>query len=477
MLFNSLEFALFFSLTGLVYFLSPFRLRVPLLVVASYIFYITWRWEYAFLLLAQTGINFGCGWAISCSKSQRSRSLWLACAVVSSLGILFLFKYYNFFLDALGFVIPASSEKTGLAAMNIAIPVGISFYTLQALGYSFDVYRGKIEREKDPVQFALFVGFFPQLLSGPIERAGNMLKQFRPENAFDLDRMYSGLALMLWGLFKKVVIADRLAVYVNLVYNDPQGFSGPTLLLATYFFAFQIYCDFSGYSDMAIGAARVLGYDIMTNFRLPYFADSISDFWHRWHISLSTWFRDYLYIPLGGNRGSLFRQQANILMVFAVSGLWHGANWTFVLWGALHGFYYILERVFGGPAARLCAILGVQGSLLKGLKIFIIFHLVTLAWVFFKARSVTDALHVLRGIFTNFGGALYLGPSQLTTLIGASLIFLLMIVQFFQYRGLIPLLRAERSFPIYIRWPAYAAMIFGISIFGISSNEFIYFQF
>jgi len=477
MLFNSPEFALFFVIVGLFYFLSPFRLRTLLLVVASYIFYMYWRWEYAFLLIAQTGINFGCGWAISSSNSQRNRSLWLAFAIFSSLGILFLFKYYHFFLNSLGIVIPILSTNSGIAEMQLAVPVGLSFYTLQALGYSIDVYQKKIEHENDPLRFALFVGFFPQLLSGPIERAGNMLKQFRQKNNADWDRISSGLTLMLWGVFKKVVIADRLAIYVNLVYNDPQGFSGTTLLLATYFFAFQIYCDFSGYTDMAIGAARIFGYDLMANFRLPYFAESIADFWHRWHISLSTWFRDYLYIPLGGNRTRSNRWYINILSVFTVSGLWHGANWTFVVWGMLHGVYYILERIFAGPVAWLCSAFGVRGQLLKWIKILITFHLVTLAWVFFKAHSVTDALHVIRGIFTSLGGPLYLGPSQLTTFIGAGLILLLIAIQFLQYRGLVPLSRAERRFPIYIRWPVYAAMIFGISIFGISSNEFIYFQF
>lgn len=477
MLFNSPEFALFFVLVGLFYFIAPFRFRALLLVAASYIFYMYWRWEYAFLLAAQTGISFGCGWAISRSGSRSVRSLWLASAIVSSLGILFLFKYIQFFISSLGSVIPALQAGPGFAAIHPAVPVGLSFYTLQAMGYPIDVYRRKIELEGDPVRFALYVGFFPQILSGPIERAGNMLRQFRQEKTADWDRISSGLALMLWGCFKKVVIADRLAIYVNLVYGDPQGFSGSTLLLATYFFAFQIYCDFSGYTDMAIGAARVLGYDLMENFRLPYLADSISDFWHRWHISLSTWFRDYLYIPLGGNRVASVRWTLNILAVFTLSGLWHGASWSFVIWGMLHGFYYVMERFLRGGMARVCSALGIGGKPLKWIKILVTFHLVTLAWVFFKARSLSDALHIMSGIFTALTGPLYMGPSQLTTIIGAVLILLLIVVQLLQYRGLVPLSKSERAFPPYVRWPAYAAMIFGISIFGISSSEFIYFQF
>lgn len=477
MLFNSVEFVLFFGLVVLFCFLSTFRLRVFLLLAASYIFYMFWRWEFIFLLLTQTGISFGCGWAIAGSESRRRRRIWLVLAVVSSMGILFLFKYLQFFLTALGTVIPVLQAGSSLPAVNLAVPVGLSFYTLQALGYPIDVYRRKVGPEGDPFRFALFVGFFPQLLSGPIERAGNMFRQFHREISVDWDRISSGCALMLWGAFKKVVIADRLAIYVNLVYSDPQGFSGPTLLLATYFFAFQIYCDFSGYTDMAIGAARVLGYDLMENFKLPYFAESISDFWHRWHISLSTWFRDYLYIPLGGNRASSVRWNLNILVVFTVSGLWHGANWTFIIWGMIHGVYYVLERFLAKPASWFCSVLRIRGWLRKWLRVLVTFHLVTLAWVFFKAASLTDAAYVIKGICTSPTGLLYLGPSQLTTFLGAGLILLLIAVQFLQYRGLVPMSKSERMFPIYVRWPAYAAMIFGISIFGISNNEFIYFQF
>jgi len=477
MLFNSIEFALFLTLVVLFYFLSPFRYRVAFLVIASYFFYMYWQWEYGLLLAAQTAINFGCGWAISRAASQRSRQVLLAASISSSLGILFLFKYSGFFIDSVNNLFSSFSGIPSLPRVELVLPVGISFYTLQAVGYSIDVYRRNTEHESNPARFTLFVGFFPQLLSGPIERAGHMLNQFRSENSFDFARVSSGLTLMLWGLFKKVVIADRLAIYVNLVYNDPQGYSGSSLLLATYFFTFQIYCDFSGYTDMAIGAARILGYDLMANFRLPYFAESVSDFWRRWHISLTSWFRDYLYIPLGGNRTSSARWLLNIMAVFTISGLWHGAAWTFVIWGMLHGIYYLLERVIGASVARVCSALRIGGELLKWLKVLVTFHLVAFAWIFFKARSLTDALHVIGGIFTSVTGPVYLGPSQITTILGAGLILLLVTVQFLQYRGLVPLSKSERTFPLYVRWPVYVAMIFGISIFGIGSNEFIYFQF
>ena len=477
MLFNSLEFFVFFPLVVVVYFLLPFRFRALLLVVASYIFYMCWRWEYAFLLLTQTGINLSCGKAIVSSENSRVRFFWLACAICASLAVLFLFKYYHFFLGIVGSLSPLVAFSLRLEDIPLAVPVGLSFYTLQALGYTIDVYQKRVAAERNPINFALFVAFFPQLLSGPIERAGNMLKQFRQKTDWDWTRVHSGAVLFLWGLFKKIVIADRLAVYVNLVYSDPQGYSGPTLLLATYFFAFQIYCDFSGYSDMAIGIARIFGYDLMINFRLPYFAESISDFWRRWHIALSTWFRDYLYIPLGGNRTNLLRWHINIMIVFATSGLWHGANWTFVIWGMLHGFYYLVEWFLEVPGRLFCSLIGLRGKLLKVIKILITFHLVTFAWIFFKARSLDDAIHVIEGIFTTIGGSLYLGPSQITTLLGVLLIILLTTVQFFQYRGIIPFMKAERSYPLYIRWPVYMFLIFVISIFGMSSNDFIYFQF
>ena len=331
MLFNSFEFAVFFIIVVLLYFALPFRYRWLHLLISSYIFYMSWRWEYIFLIVGQTVVIFYCGRNIARSEGVFRRKVWLTLSLVWSLGLLFFYKYYDFARRSLEEAGAELGMTPALPMMDVIVPVGISFYTFQALSYTIDIYTGNVEEERHFGRFALFMAFFPQLVAGPIERASNLLIQLRRNNSLDLERLSSGLALMLWGLFKKVVIADRLAIYVNQVYGDPSVHSGSTLLLATYFFAFQIYCDFSGYSDIAIGAARILGYDLMQNFRLPYLAQSIAGFWRRWHISLSTWFRDYLYFPLGGNRVGLRCWVFNIIVVFTVSGLWHGAAWTFVV--------------------------------------------------------------------------------------------------------------------------------------------------
>jgi alginate O-acetyltransferase complex protein AlgI len=314
-------------------------------------------------------------------------------------------------------------------------------------------------------------------VAGPIERAGHLLPQFSRRPSPDLQRLASGARLILWGLFKKVVIADRLAEYVNLIYKTPDSFSGATLLLATYFFAFQIYCDFSGYTDIAIGSARMLGYDLMENFHLPYLATSISDFWHRWHISLSTWFRDYVYFPLGGNRVGESRWIFNIGATFLLSGLWHGANWTFLMWGGVHGVYYILEYFLANPMGKLMDLLAFPAWFRRTLARVLTFHLVLLGWVFFRANSISDAALILKKIFFIFPGRLYLGPSQLALYISILMIIALLIVMIMQDHGKLPLYPATCELTMPLRWSAYLILLFGIALFGKSSNEFIYFQF
>lgn len=477
MLFNSVEFALFFVAIVTLHFLIPFRWRWALLLVGSYVFYMWWRWEYAFLIAAQTGLNFYCGRHIARSEDNSRRRFWLITGLTGSLGLLFFFKYYDFARRSLETASLAIGADVALPLIDIILPVGISFYTFQALSYTIDVYRGRVEEEHHVGRFALFVSFFPQLVAGPIERASNLLVQFRRRTCLDLDRLSSGLTLILWGLFKKVVIADRLAIFVNQIYADPTAYSGSTLLLATYFFTFQIYCDFSGYSDIAIGAARILGYDLMQNFRLPYFATSISEFWQRWHISLSTWFRDYLYFPLGGNRVGFYRWCFNIIVIFAVSGLWHGANWTFIVWGLLHGSYYLIERTAGPYAKNLVEALSLPKPLINLLQIAVTFHLVVIAWVFFRAQSIGNAIFIVGRIFGDLAGPIYFGPSMVTTALGMALIVFLVGVQVLQARGLVSIHFSSTRWPVWLRWPAYAMLIFGISIFGISNSEFIYFQF
>ena len=400
MLFNSLMFAFFFVAVVAVYFVLPHRARWVLLLVASYWFYMSWKAEYAVLIAFTTGINYACGLAIARSTDRRRRALYLWVSVAASLGVLFLFKYANFVNGALRSVLAALELRWEIGNLEVLLPVGISFFTFQSLGYAVDVYRGTKEPERHLGHFAVYVAFFPQLVAGPIERASRLCPQFREVHELDYERVRSGLGLALWGLFKKVVVADRLAIIVDATYQAPELQGTPALLVATYFFAFQIYCDFSGYSDIAVGTARVLGFDLMVNFRRPYFATSVADFWRRWHISLSTWFRDYVYLPLGGNQVSRSRWIANIAVVFLLSGLWHGAAWTFVVWGGLHGGCFIVSRLTKRPREALVAAVGLDRvpRLLRVIRVVTTFHLVLAGWVFFRAASFEDAFAVFRNI-------------------------------------------------------------------------------
>ncbi|MFC1608484.1 MBOAT family O-acyltransferase [Candidatus Latescibacterota bacterium] len=337
MLFNSIHYFFFFPVIVAVFYSIPHRFRWMLLLAASYYFYMCWKPEYLVLILIATAVNYLAGLMMGAAASVKARKLYLVLSLSTSLGILFCFKYFNFFNESFRALFTRLNLLYDVQAFEVLLPVGISFFTFQALSYSIDVYRGDREPEKHPGIFALYVAFFPQLVAGPIERSTRLMPQFFKKVPFGCDRVTDGLKKILVGLFKKVVIADRLALYVDAVYNNQAQHSGSTLLLATIFFSFQIYCDFSGYSDIAIGSARVLGYELMENFKRPYLSRSVGEFWKRWHISLSTWFRDYLYIPLGGSRVAYWRRYTNIFIVFLISGLWHGANWTFVVWGALHG--------------------------------------------------------------------------------------------------------------------------------------------
>jgi len=477
MLFNSFEYFVFFAGMVCAYFMLPFRWRTGLLLVGSYFFYMSWRWEYGSLLAFITILNYTCARRISVTKEAMCRKLWLACSVTLSLGILVIFKYLGFFNETARQVCQFLSVEYSFPVVRILLPVGISFFTFQALGYTIDVYRGTCPVEKSLARFALYVSFFPQLVAGPIERASHLLSQFKRENHFDVGRLSDGGKLIVWGLFKKVVMADTLASYVDRVYASPDLYSGSTLLMATYFFAFQIYCDFSGYSDVAIGSARILGYDLMQNFRLPYLAVSIKDFWRRWHISLSSWFSDYVYIPLGGNRVSPARWAFNVSVVFLLSGLWHGASWTFVVWGGLHACYYLIETVLGMAKARFRL-----GGLLPGrvawvLKVLFTFHAVLLAWVFFRAQTVADAFLIVHRISTDLAATLYLGPSQLQTFVSVCLVLILVVVQLLQSRGLVVLYQGSSRLSRLVRWPGYLLLLCGLTLLSRGANEFIYFRF
>lgn len=473
MLFNSFEYVFYFILVALLHFNLPRRWRTSFLLAASCYFYMCWQWKFIFLIAGQSAVNFLAGQRISRSASEAWRRFWLLSGLSVSLGCLFVFKYANFTLDSAAALLQALGLPYLQRHINVILPVGISFFTFQTLSYTIDVYRRKCPEEKSFLRFALYVTFFPQLVAGPIERATNLLQQFSRDCKFDWRRLQAALPLILWGLFKKVVIADRLAIYVDRVYLRPELYNGPSLLLGTLFFAFQIYCDFSAYSDIAIGSAHILGYDLMQNFRLPYLANSISDFWKRWHISLSTWFADYVYIPLGGNRVSQLKWGRNIFVVFLLSGLWHGANWTFLAWGALHGVYYLIERVAEGRLSEKTR----QRKHWQILRQLLVFTAVLLAWVFFRAANIGEAILILQRIFTDWQGGLYMGASQLTTLISLLLLAILVLVQVMQANGLVSLYLSKPKLPLPLRWTAYLLMLLGIALLGINSNEFIYFQF
>ncbi|WP_162051925.1 MBOAT family O-acyltransferase [Pontibacter pamirensis] len=494
MLFNSFEFLVFFPTVFLLYFLLPYRFRWVLLLIASYIFYMFWRIDYTIIIIISTLIDYGCGRMMDRypDEERGKRKYWLWLSLLSNLGILFTFKYYNFFSSAAEDLANLLGVSYAAPAFQLLLPMGISFYTFQTMSYSIDVYYGRTKAERHLGIFALFVTFFPQLVAGPIERAENLLNQLKQKHDFEYQRVTNGLRLMAWGLFKKMVIADRLAPMVNEVYSTPEEYAGIPLILATVFFAFQIYCDFSGYSDIAIGSANVMGFKLMENFRTPYHARSIKEFWGRWHISLSTWFRDYLYIPLGGNRVLKWRWYYNIFITFVVSGLWHGANWTFIVWGALHGVYLVFAEVSREQRNSLVETLGLKRLpwLHKALQVGTTFSLVCLAWVFFRANTINDAwyisTHMLSGlsesvnvITYNIDGLrtewLYLGQSLPKLLAAFFVIGILELVQLQQKSKGLQLMFSHNPL---IRWSGYyilVALIIFMGVFG--QNEFIYFQF
>lgn len=399
MLFNSIAFLLFFPVICILYYAIPaqsVKARNMLLLVASYYFYMNWEPAYALLLLTSTVVTYLAAIGISRSEDRKKKKAYLISSIVLNLAILFLFKYYNFIGSNIQSLFQLMGIGLNVPKFTLLLPVGISFYTFQALGYSIDVYYGKTDIEKSFPTYALFVSFFPQLVAGPIERSGNLLPQFKQKHEFDYDEVMAGLRLMIWGYFMKLVLADRCGIYVDNIFNNIDKHNGGSYLVASLLFPFQIYGDFAGYSFIAIGTARVLGFRLMDNFRRPYLSSSVGEFWHRWHISLSTWFKDYVYIPLGGNRVKRARAYTNLLITFIVSGIWHGANWTFLCWGCLHGVLLCIEKALE---------IGKQNY--TGFKRLLhwaaTFVLVSLAWILFRADTVNDALTIITGIFTNPG--------------------------------------------------------------------------
>ena len=494
MLFNSLEFPLFFLTVVIIYFSLPHRYRWSLLLVASYYFYMCWKPEYVLLIIISTLVDYFLAIKMSKVPQKAARKPYLYLSLTVNLGILGLFKYLNFFGDSVRVFLGQFNISNDIPYFHMLLPVGISFYTFQTLSYTIDVYRGYREPERHLGIFAVYVSYFPQLVAGPIERSTHLLPQFRKFNTVSDQRIASGLLLMMWGFFKKVVISDRLAMIVDTVYGHPESYNGLPLLLATYAFAFQIYCDFSGYSDIAIGGARVMGYDLMKNFNRPYHATSIREFWQRWHISLSTWFRDYVYIPLGGSKVSAIRRDSNIIIVFVLSGLWHGAGWNFVVWGLIHGFFLVLliwSKHLRDIAKQFTTSIKVS-SLYKLFCIMFTFHIVCFGWILFRAEDLTTANYIMLNIFVgipdqlfqlpkwdwlgNVVGTIDLGINRYDFLVACAALLVLETVHILQYRVNIGEFIATK--PKWFRWSTYIGLIVTIVLFGVDgSNQFIYFQF
>lgn len=406
MLFNSFNFALFFPIVLIVYYLLPVKVRYIWLLAASYFFYMNWNSKYGLLLLFVTLTSYFCALGIQKikdAKDDKVRSIklekcCLAFACILCFLVLAIFKYANFVIVNINFLF----KSTEIQLLNIVLPIGISFYTFQAIGYVIDVYREKIKAEKKILRYALFLSFFPQLIAGPIERSENLLKQINDNKKFDYYKARDGVYLILWGYFIKMVIADRIAIFVDAVYADINTYSGWFIIIATILFAFQIYCDFFGYSTIAMGCAKIMGFTLMDNFNAPYYAASVSEFWRRWHISLSTWFKDYLYIPLGGNRKGRFRKYINLMIVFLTSGLWHGASWTYVIWGGFNGIYQVIGDMKDTVLAKVkkISIREIRNGKKKNIifRTIITFVLIDFAWIFFRAESLSQCVEILRSI-------------------------------------------------------------------------------
>lgn len=478
MLFNSFAFAVFLPIVFLLYWALPHKFRWILLLVSSYYFYMSWNVKYISLILFTTIISYSAAKLIEKAVNRKWKKCILTGTAIICFGVLFFFKYFNFASKSIVNVLSLFMIHINPITLNLLLPVGISFYTFQTLSYVIDVYKEEVPAEHHFGYYAVFISFFPQLVAGPIERTGNLLPQIKAEHKFDYDQATYGLKLMAWGYFKKIVVADTLSQYVSVVYNSPRKFQGFVLVLASVFFAIQIYCDFSGYSDIAIGTAKLLGINLTTNFRSPYFSQSVKEFWSRWHISLSTWFRDYVYIPLGGNRVGTLRCTVNLLVTFLISGLWHGANWTFVIWGGVHGGAQILEKVLVPKKYKK------SNGLVWFLRVAIIFAFCTVAWIFFISDSVGDAVYVISNLTANISDpVLYLqkgfwdiGMGKVKLLV---VLFCLLLLTAFDFISLKrDIFKEIGQKPLVVRYIAYIFLLCMILFFRATVQaEFVYFQF
>jgi len=482
MLFNSIDFAIFLPLVFIVYWLLQnhgLKWQNALLLVSSYIFYGWWDWRFLSLIIFSSFIDYFLGLSIAKSDVKRKRKLFLILSLVVNLGFLGFFKYYNFFAQNFADAFTFFGQSIEPSRLNIILPVGISFYTFQTLSYTIDVYRKKLEPTKDIIAFFTFVSFFPQLVAGPIERASNLLPQFFSKRTFIYKNAIDGCRQILWGLFKKVVIADNAAKYADMIFDNHNYYSGSTLVLGALFFAFQIYGDFSGYSDIAIGTSRLFGFNLKQNFAFPYFSRDMAEFWRRWHISLSTWFRDYLYIPLGGSRGSTLQKIRNIFIIFIISGFWHGANWTFIVWGLLNALYFLPLLLLNRNRKNIDFISSKNliPSLKDVINMTLTFCLTLFAWIFFRAESLQHAAEYIRNVFTD---SLFTIPNfidQKITILILSLTLLFVGVEWIgkEQKYALEIMKNIKRTPI--RWLLYICIAFLIFLFAGRAQDFIYFQF
>lgn len=482
MLFNSIDFAIFLPIVFILYwFVLNRNLKAQnlLLLAASYVFYGWWDWRFLSLIAFSTLVDYTLGVLLGKEENESKRKIYLWISIIVNLGFLGFFKYYNFFVESFVDAFTFFGQDIKVGSLSIILPVGISFYTFQTLSYTIDVYKRNLEPTKKFIAFAAFVSFFPQLVAGPIERASNLLPQILKKRTFNYCEAKDGLRLMLWGLFKKVVIADSLSPIVNDIFSNYSTLSSPVLIMGAVFFAFQIYGDFSGYSDIAIGTSKLFGIELMSNFKFPYFSKNIGEFWRRWHISLSTWFRDYLYIPLGGSRGSKMIGIRNVFAIFLVSGFWHGANWTFIFWGFFHALLFLPSFLIGTNrkyAEVKNTRLNVFTIISNVYRTLLTFILVTIGWVFFRSETITDSFSYLKRIGSSFSGIPYIHPN------GYRLVdYIVLLVFFIVYEYII---RNNERNPIgfknrYVRLLVYILLVFLMLLFyddGVD-RSFIYFQF
>jgi alginate O-acetyltransferase complex protein AlgI len=482
MLFNSVNFAIFLPIVFILYWFAAkgnLKLQNILLLVSSYFFYACWDWRFLFLLIFSTSLDYFTGIKIFDATSKKKKKFWLLLSICINLGFLGVFKYYNFFADSFADALNLLGIKANLGSIQVILPVGISFYTFHGLSYVFDLYKNRIKPERNIVNYSVFVCFFPLLVAGPIERATHLLPQIIQKREFDYSKAVDGLRQILWGLFKKMVIADNCAVYANMIFNHSSDYSGSTLVLGALFFTFQIYCDFSGYSDIALGTARLFGIELLRNFSFPYFSRDIAEFWRRWHISLSSWFRDYLYIPLGGSRGGTWMKIRNTFIIFIVSGFWHGANWTFIVWGALNAIYFMPLLLTNKNRIHLQIV--AQGKYLPTIKeimsMLITFSLTVFAWIFFRAENIGHAVSYISNMISYdlLRMPYFLGIKEAAIIVVLIIIFLIIEWMGREQQYAIKTIVSGWKKPF--QWGFYYMIAMIIFLFGSTSQEFIYFQF